>query len=134
MNNTLTNNHLEQLTAVGLATDNTALHEKVHEAYLKMQLEKQAQAAQPTYTSNVSLGAFSQLPPIVTDPPINLEEGAWDIPVSQLVDLWIVRYGSKWVDESELDEFYKVASRRLRTLNKIESHFVNGKDVFKIVE
>lgn len=103
-----------------------ALELKVKDAYYRMQLEKQV--------SNVSLGAFSQLPPIVTDPPIKLDEGAWDIPVSQLVDLWIVRYGSKWVDESELDEFYKVASRRLRTLNKIESHFVNGKDVFKIVE
>lgn len=107
------------------------LTDKVKEAYYRVQLE---QAVQPTYTSNVSLGAFSQLPPIVTGPPIDLEEGAWDVPVSQLVDLWVVRFGSKWVKDEELDEFYRITTQRLRPLNKIEAHYVNGHDVFRIVE
>lgn len=131
------------LTGISQSTsaDDTALHQKVHEAYAKMQAEKAMQAQQAYGTSNVTLGAFSHTPYLAQQqatfteqPTINLEEGAWDIPVSQLVDLWTVRYGSKWVDESDLDEFYKVASRRLRALNKVESHFVNGKDVFRIVE
>ena len=114
-------------------TDNTKQHEELHRKYLELQM-KQAQAVQPTYTSNVSLGAFSQLPPIVPDPPINLTEGAWDVPVSQLIDLWTVRYGSRWVDEGEVDEFYAVAVTRLTRLNKVEAHHVNGKDVYRIVE
>lgn len=131
----------QQSSTAGLSP-NEALELKVKDAYYRMQLEKQAQAAQQAYTTNVTnIGAInpylsqqSYQVPIVPNPSINLEEGAWDVPVSQLVDLWTVRYGSKWVDEADLDEFYTVASRRLRALNKVESHFVNGKDVFRIVE
>lgn len=114
--------------------------EELMRKYAEIQM-KQAQTLGAHTNTSIQPGAFyptTTLPfpnvPIVADPPIKLDEGAWDIPVSQLVDLWTVRYGSKWVDESELDEFYKVASQRLRTLNKVESHFVNGKDVFRIVE
>jgi hypothetical protein len=96
-------------------------------------------------SGNVTLGAYpttagglfgaythSHTPTPVHEEKLN--EGAWDVPVSQLVDLWIVRYGSKWVNEDELDGFYEVASRRLRQLNKVESHYVNGMDVYRIVE
>jgi hypothetical protein len=73
--------------------------------------------------------------PIPIEVPVHkLDEGAWDIPISQLVDLWTVRYGSKWVNEDELDEFYKITAKRLRALHKVESHYVNGNDVFRIVE
>ena len=113
-----------------------ALELKVKDAYYRMQIEKQAQAAQNSYgtmhTSNATTLPYRPIP--IEIPTINLNEGAWDVPISQLVDLWTVRYGSKWVDDSELDEFYKVTSQRLRALNKVESHFVNGKDVFRIVE
>lgn len=130
------------LGLTGTQTDNTALHQKLHEEYVKLQAQKAMQAQQGYLTSaahttaiNPYLAQSLQQATFTQEPPrINLEEGAWDIPVSQLVDLWTVRYGSKWVDESDLDEFYKVASRRLRALNKVESHFVNGKDVFRIVE
>lgn len=81
---------------------------------------------------NVTLGAYTHIPEPA--PTINLEEGAWGVPISQLVDLWIVRYGSKWVSHDELDDFYEVATERLKTLRKIESHYVNGMDVYRIVE
>lgn len=139
-----------------------AAMEKLREEYAKTLLEKAvaAQQAQQTYTStqahlnahqqalansgNITLAAgtgaswttlgmhSSPIPIEVTQH--NLDEGAWDVPVSQLVDLWVVRYGSKWVDESDLDEFYEIAARRLRALHKVESHYVNGKDVYRIVE
>ena len=118
----------QQASTAGLSPQD-ALELKVKDAYYRMQLEKQAGAFYPTTSINPYL---NQTP--VEIETINLEEGGWDVPVSQLVDLWTVRFGSKWVDESDLDEFYKVASRRLRALNKVESHFVNGKDVFRIVE
>ena len=97
----LTNNHLEQLDAVGLSPQD-------------------------------ALDSFTYIP--VEVPHYNLNEGAWDVPVSQLVDLWTVRYGSKWVDEAELDEFYKVTTQRLRPLNKLETHYLNGTNVYRIVE
>lgn len=129
------------LTGISQSTsaDDTALHQKVHEAYVKMQAEKAMQAQNSYGISNVTLSAFSQNPYLnqasfATQSTINLEEGAWDVPVSQLVDLWTVRYGSKWVKTEELDEFYSVAVTRLDKLNKIETHYVNGNNVYRIVE
>ena len=127
---------LQQASTAGLTPDE-ALQLKVQDAYYRMQLEKAARAAQqayPTIATNPYAYQQQQTPVPIDIPKYNLEEGAWDVPISQLVDLWTVRFGSKWVDESDLDEFYKVASQRLRALNKVESHFVNGKDVFRIVE
>ena len=88
------------------------------------------QAAQHTYINN----PYAQQIPVPIVPQHNLNEGAWDVPISQLVDLWVVKYGTKWVNHNELDEFYEVASRRLKALNKLEQHYVNGTDVYKIVE
>lgn len=129
---TLTNNHLEQLTAVGLSPEK-ALELKVKDAYYRMQLEKQAQALD-SFTYTTSNRHINQTPVPIDIPKYNLEEGAWDVPVSQLVDLWTVRFGSKWVKDEELDEFYKITTQRLRPLNKLESHYVNGHDVYRIVE
>ena len=120
--------------------------DKLKAEYTRLQLEKaqlaqqqqtlsyplQASTTSPSWTT---LGMHTSATPIpVTIAQEKLDEGAWDVPVSQLVDLWTVRYGSKWVNADELDEFYEVATRRLRTLHKIESHYVNGNDVFRIVE
>jgi hypothetical protein len=115
------------------------LSHKAQLAQFQLALEQQRheldaqQQAYPT-TAGGLFGAYthSHTPTPVHEEKLN--EGAWDVPVSQLVDLWIVRYGSKWVNEDELDDFYEVASRRLRQLNKVESHYVNGMDVYRIVE
>lgn len=125
------------LGLTGTQTDNTALHQKLHEEYLKIQAQKAMQAQQSAYlTSATSTNPYlyQSQASFATQSTINLEEGAWDVPVSQLVDLWTVRFGSKWVDTSELDEFYSVAVTRLSKLNKIESHYVNGNNVYRIVE
>ena len=114
--------------------------EKLQAEYMKTHLQL---AQQQAYTSTQAhINAHQQTlayphyqSPIPIEVPVHkLDEGAWDVPVSQLVDLWTVRHGSKWVSEAELDDFYEVASRRLRQLNKLEQHYVNGKDVFRIVE
>ena len=119
-------------------TDNTALHQKLHEEYVKLQAQK-AMQAQNAYTTSGTISAINpyltqQQASFATQPTINLEEGAWDVPISQLVDLWTVRFGSKWVSTSELDEFYSVAVTRLNKLNKVEAHYVNGNNVYRIVE
>jgi hypothetical protein len=104
--------------------------EKLHEKYLETQMQQQT-LAYPTTT----LAYPHYQSPIPIEVPVHkLDEGAWDVPISQLVDLWTVRYGSKWVNEDELDEFYKITAKRLRALHKVESHYVNGNDVYRIVE
>jgi hypothetical protein len=74
----------------------------------------------------------------VQEPKVNLNEGAWTVPISQLVDLWIVKFGSKWVDHEDLadDDFYQVALVRLEKLGKVETHHLQDRymPVYKIVE
>jgi hypothetical protein len=71
-------------------------------------------------------------------PKVNLNEGAWSISISQLVDLWVVKFGSKWVDHEEIvsDEFYQIACTRLEKVGRMEMHHLQGHymPVFKIVE
>ena len=115
--------------AIGLAGGSQQLaldSAKLKAEYMKMQA--QAQQAQLTWASQ---NAY-QNP--IEPPKAKLDEGAWDIAITQLVDLWVVRHGSKWVKQDELDEFYNVAVMRLQKLNKIEQHYVNGTNVYRIVE
>jgi hypothetical protein len=111
-------------------------HMQLHEAYKQAQ---QAQLARNAYQLSTNAAMQSQLSNAYTYsatslPETKLDEGAWDVPISQLVDLWIFKFGSKWVWESELDDFYIIAAKRLKALSKIEQHYVNGANVFRIVE
>ncbi len=106
--------------------------EKLQAEYMKTQFQMAQQQAYPTTTLAYP---HYQASPIPIEVPVHkLDEGAWDVPISQVVDLWTVRYGSKWVNADELDEFYEITAKRLRALHKVESHYVNGNDVFRIVE
>jgi len=71
-----------------------------------------------------------------TAPPINLEEGAWVAAISELENLWLVKFGSKWVQQHDLDEFYKVAAARLIKANKMETHHLTqiSLPVYRIIE
>jgi hypothetical protein len=70
------------------------------------------------------------------EPPINLEEGAWVAAISELENLWLVKFGSKWVQQPELDEFYKVAVARLIKARKMETHHLTqiSLPVYRIIE
>ena len=78
--------------------------DKLKAEYTKLQLEKAQleqqrheldaqQQAYPT-TAGGLFGAYTHSPIPVDAPQHNLNEGAWDVPISQLVDLWTVRHGS----------------------------------------
>jgi len=69
-------------------------------------------------------------------PPVNLEEGAWVAAISELENLWLVKFGSKWVQQHDLDEFYKVAAARLIKANKVETHHLTqiSLPVYRIIE
>ena len=125
-----------QLEKAQLAQQQTAYN--VHQAHInahQQAISNQGLTLTTSGTSSSWISPYAQQTPIpVTIPEEKLDEGAWDVPISQLVDLWIVRYGSKWVNEAELDEFYSVAAKRLKRLNKVEQHYVNASDVYRIVE
>lgn len=87
-----------------------------------------AQNASGWLTANATHTAFQT--PTMTD----LKDGAWDVPISQLQELWLVKHGSKWVEQSDLDAFYMIAAQRLGKLFKVEQLYVNGVMVYRIVE
>jgi hypothetical protein len=70
------------------------------------------------------------------EPPINLEEGAWVASITELENLWLVKFGSKWVQQHDLDEFYKVAVARLINAKKMETHHLTqiSLPVYRIIE
>lgn len=101
----------------------------------------QAQSKQQTASAlHQQYNKYMQAQAIRKDEPpkVNLNEGAWSIPISQLVDLWIVKFGSKWVEHEEIatEEFYQIACARLEKMGKIETHHLQDRymPVYKIVE
>ena len=99
-----------------------------------------AQAQQP---SILQIQAYQQAyqqgqAKVQESPKVNLNEGAWTVPISQLVDLWVVKFGSKWVAHEEIaaDEFYRIASLRLEKTGKMEMHYLQDRHmpVYRVVE
>lgn len=127
--------------AHGVTTTNTATN-AAHNGYSGYQnianSAAQANSLRATLTQQ-QLNAYMQAQAEKDLPPkVNLNEGAWTVPISQLVDLWIVRFGSKWVDHEEIaaDEFYQTACVRLEKMNKLETHHLQDRymPVYRIVE
>lgn len=58
-----------------------------------------------------------------------LDSEAFNIPVNRLIDLWVTRYGNKWIDIAELenDEFFIAAFKRLKQLGEVEVHFLTDR-------
>lgn len=83
--------------------------------------------------------AHMQAQTVKEEPPkVNLSEGAWSVPISQLIDLWVVKFGGKWVDHKDIvsDEFYQIACLRLERTGKLETHYLQNRHmpVYRIVE
>ena len=68
----------------------------------------------------------------------DLDHAVFKTPIEALVNLWIARYGSEWVDKSivEGDEFFEWAALRLRNIGRLEEHklYSEGKVVLRIVD
>ena len=58
-----------------------------------------------------------------------IDSEAFSIPVSRLIDIWITRFGNKWIniEEIEEDEFFSGAFRRLKQLGEVEVHFLTDR-------
>jgi hypothetical protein len=59
-------------------------------------------------------------------------------PLSALIDMWTVRWGSEWVSETEFqeDDFWRIALVRLNGANKLEKHNLANQymSVYRIIE
>lgn len=59
-------------------------------------------------------------------------------PLSALVDMWTVRWGSEWVSEIEFqeDDFWRIALVRLAGANKLEKHNLASQyaSVYRIID
>lgn len=73
----------------------------------------------------------------ITREVLNKEE--FQLPISDIVNLWLARFGSRWVEHDEVfsdDGFFEIAVQRLRNSSKLEQHTLadDGKIVYRIIE
>ena len=73
-------------------------------------------------------------PPNAFDP----DNPAWSESISTIVDLWLAKFGDRWVEEKDLigDTFFSIVATRLIKLNRLEKHTIptNFFSVYRIVE
>lgn len=58
-----------------------------------------------------------------------LQADVFSVPVDSLIDIWTLRFGSTWVnlEDIETDEFFKMAYVRLKSLGKLEVHYLTDR-------
>lgn len=58
-----------------------------------------------------------------------LESEAFIVPVNRLIDVWVARFGNRWIDLETLegDEFFSNAFKRLKQLGEVEVHFLTDR-------
>jgi len=85
-----------------------------------------------TINSNQPYGQFK----VLTEQ--DLRHDGMKAPLSALVDMWTVRWGSEWVGETEFqdDDFWRIALVRLTGANKLEKHNLANQytSVYRIIE
>ena len=124
--------------------------------------EKQKQAAQQQQNRNYPQGALGQAlttsgtissaqTGFTINPNVNQPYGQFKVlteqdlrhegmkaPLSALIDMWTVRWGSEWVSETEFqeDDFWRIALVRLTGANKLEKHNLANQymSVYRIIE
>ena len=58
-----------------------------------------------------------------------LESEAFTIPINSLIDVWVTRFGNKWIDIEilEHEEFFSNAFKRLKQLGEVEVHYLTDR-------
>jgi hypothetical protein len=62
----------------------------------------------------------------------DLESLPFSTPIEMLINLWVARYGNEWVDVNEVltDDFYGLAFKRLKSMGKLETHYLTNRSRF----
>lgn len=98
----------------------------------------QAMAQQTAIQQQYQHYQAAQAVPNVLAQPFNKDDAAWEASISTLVDVWLAKYGSEWVNEVELidDKFFAIAATRLLKLNRLERINIptSMHTVYRIVE
>jgi hypothetical protein len=114
-------------------------HQRVHQAALKNE------GITFTSTNYPTAGTIARNP-IIQEPygqfkaltEQDLGHEGMKAPLSALVDMWVVRWGSEWVGETEFqeDDFWRLALIRLTGANKLEKHNLANQymSVYRIIE
>jgi hypothetical protein len=116
-------------TSIGAATQGVSLNtgEYIISA-------SQADLAQQQRNALMNTIHTPSKPPFAFDP----DNPAWSASISTIVDLWLAKFGDKWVEESELegDIFFAIVATRLLQTKRLEKHNVPNKfqSVYRIVE
>lgn len=118
-------------------------HQRVHQAALKN--EGIVSSGLSNLTLTTANTGFT-INPNITQPygqfkvltEKDLKHDGMKAPLSALVDMWIVRWGSEWVSETEFqeDDFWRIALVRLTGANKLEKHNLANQymSVYRIIE
>lgn len=58
-----------------------------------------------------------------------LESEAFKVPVDNLVNIWVLRFGHDWVELESIedDAFFSLAFKRLKQLGEVEVHFLTDR-------
>ena len=58
-----------------------------------------------------------------------LESEAFKVPVDNLVNIWVLRFGHDWVELERIEEdlFFSLAFKRLKQLGEVEVHFLTDR-------
>ena len=107
----------------------TAQHIAAHQQFLH-RMSQQARAPQRM---------VNQYEDLVGNVPSEEEmsSGAMEASISELVDMWVIKFGEKWVNEEDLreDRFWTLALVRLYGVDKVEKMqlFNQFKSVYRII-
>jgi hypothetical protein len=116
-------------------------HQRVHQAALKNEGIISSGVTGITLTTSNTGTGFTVREPYGTFKALteqDLRHEGMKAPLSALVDMWTVRWGSEWVSETEFqeDDFWRIALVRLTGANKLEKHNLANQymSVYRIIE
>ena len=88
-----------------------------------------------TFSNNMSGTVHAPQGVITKTDEVNmadLESLPFNTPIETLLNLWVARYGNEWVDVKDVlaEEFYGLTYKRLKSLGKLETHYLTNKSRF----
>ena len=122
------------------------IYEKQKQAAQQQMKEKQMASTVSAQLNNLTLTTAntgnviwsSPLTGVKTLTEQDLRHEGMKAPLSALVDMWTVRWGSEWVGEVNFqeDDFWRIALVRLTGANKLEKHNLANQymSVYRIIE
>jgi len=108
------------------------------EQYAK-ELDKLRAEVKQIHATNVNTGASMPRDGTIKVTNKDLDHEAFNVSISTLIDMWIIRWQDTWVTEDQLfdlDDFWRIAFVRLDNVKKIEKHALTDPymKVYRIIE